>query len=409
MTIAGLPRPAGRRTLAVAVGVLTVTQLIGWGSTFHVPAVLADRISAGTGLSSEVVFGGATIMLLVSAPLSPAAGRLMDRFGTRGAMVAGSCLAAAGLAVLSVAQGLALFALAWILVGASMPFALNQASSTALVQIAPGKARGAIALLLLLLGLSATIAWPVLIYLDGWLGWRGTVAACAATHLLVCAPLHFLGLPRGRPLPAVEPPLATSSATAPEPALPPVRGAFWLAAVTFSLTGVLTWGLPMHMVGILRGFGHSETASVWIGALFGPGQVLARAFEMLGGHRFGILAIGVGACATMPLALLALLLAGYWPAGAIAFAIGYGLSGGLATIVRAVAPLRLFGPAAYAVMLGRLSVPQNIAFAFAPVGFAAIREAWGAPVLVALSLGIGLVCLAAMIELRRRAAAVGIV
>ena len=105
----------------------------------------------------------------------------------------------------------------------------------------------------------------------------------------------------------------------------------------------------------------------------------------------------------MPLALAALLAFGTTVAGAAAFSIGYGLSAGLISIVRAVAPLRLFGVAAYATVTGRLGVPQNIAFAAAPLGFAAIRERFGSQVLVAVALVVGLICLLTMAALARRA------
>ena len=187
--------------------------------------------------------------------------------------------------------------------------------------------------------------------------------------------------------------------------MPPARGIFLLAAVGFSLGGMLTWGLPLHMIGILEDFGHGRVAAVSMGGLMGPGQVLARAFEMAGGHRLGILTLGIGSAALMPLALLALLLWGTSPAGAMAFAMLYGLSAGLISIVRAVAPLRLFGTAAYAQVLGRLGLPQNIAFGVAPLGFAVLREHVGSVFLVWVSLALALVALAAMVELSRRAPA----
>lgn len=411
MSIAASTGPPTRPSLSLAVGALTVTQVVGWGTTFHIPAVLSGRLAEGTGLPREAIFGGITLMLVVAASIAPAVGRALDRDGCRRWMVAGSGLCAAGLLILAAAEGPILFAAAWLVFGAAMPLALNQACSTAMVQIAPARARRAIALLLLLTGLSSTIAWPVLIALDGAIGWRAALVILAGLHLLCCAPLHFAALPAGRvlaeppalaPRPEPDPPPAAAAARA----VPsPVPGAYGLAAVAFSLGGMLTWGLPLHMVGILQDLGHDEAASVAIGALVGPGQVLARAFEMLGGERLGILSIGVGAAVLMPLALASLLLWGHLPAGALLFSIGYGLSAGLISIVRAVAPLRLFGAAAYAMVLGRLNVPQNIAFAAAPLGFAVLREQLGVGALIWFALATSLVCLGAMWILARRAAA----
>lgn len=143
MTIADGPQPVRSRVLGRAVAALTATQILGWGTTFHIPAVLSERIAAGTGLRPGLVFGGITIMLVVAAALAPFAGRVLERHGGRGPMMAGSVLLAAGLAILAVAEGPVVFALSWVVLGVAMPFALNQASSTALVQISPARARSA--------------------------------------------------------------------------------------------------------------------------------------------------------------------------------------------------------------------------------------------------------------------------
>ncbi len=387
-----------------AVVSLIVTQMIGWGSVFHAPAVLYAHMSAGTGIPREFVFGGLTVMLIIAALLSAPVGRVLERDGARRWMVIGSGLTALGLCVLAVADGPLVFLLAWMVFGAAMPIALNQAASTALVQVAPARARQAIAILLLVTGVSSVFAWPLLIWLADALGWRGALVVFAVLNVVVSMPLHAWSLPgpeaalRDRHDPA---PASEHLARSPRP----IRGAYALAAISFALGGMLTWGLPLHMVGILTGFGHDEKSAVAIGSLFGPGQMLARGVEMVGGSRFDILTVGVAAALLMPMALGALLAWGEVPAGAVAFAVIYGLSAGFISVVRAVGPLRLFGAAAYARMLGRLNLPQNIAFAVTPFGFAVIREGWGARLLIEISLALAILCLIATVLLYRRAMA----
>jgi MFS family permease len=393
------PMRAGPRALGLAVAALTVTQVAGWGVSFHVAAALSDRLAKGLGYPSSVVFGGVTAMLVVAAFLSPLAGRLMDRDGARRWMVIGSLLAAGGLVALATAEGPYLFALSWLLFGMGMPLALNQGASIALVQIAPEQARRAIALLLVLIGFSPAISWPVLIGLDGWLGWRGALLFMAGFQCLVTAPLHFFCLPRGRVL-AEHPPVPEGTSAPPPRPLPPGRLTFALTALSFSAAGVLSFGLPLHMIGLLQAYGHGASA-VAIGSLIGPGQVLARAFDMLGGGRVPILHVGVAAGILMPFALLVLLLAGTSPVGAMVFVFSYAVSAGLMSVVRAVAPLKLFGASAYAIVTGRLGVPQNMAFAAAPLGFALLKDNAGAPAVVMLSLGISLVSLVSTVMLMR--------
>ncbi|MFY8152703.1 MAG: MFS transporter, partial [Hyphomicrobiales bacterium] len=55
----------------------------------------------------------------------------------------------------------------------------------------------------------------------------------------------------------------------------------------------------------------------------------------------------------------------------------YGVSMGLSSIVRGTVPLRLFGPAGYGAMLGKLSAPGLAIRAAAPVAFAVMVERAG--------------------------------
>ena len=388
-----------RRTL----GSLAFTQLIGWGTTFYLPAILSRPMAAAANLPEPFVFGGITLMLLVAAALAPIAGRLLERQGARALMTAGSVGMAAGLVVLAEAGGPAQFGLGWLVIGAATPFALTQASSTAIVQAESGRgARRALTILLLFTGLASTASWPALIWMQDHVGLHASLLVYALVHLLVCSPVHAFALPAGRPPAGVRAgPVAGSGEPDAAAALAP--GTFWLAAMAMSCAGFLSWGLPLHVVAMLEGYGHTRDLAVAIGAVLGPAQLLARLVDMFGGHRLDILTVGVAAAALMPLAILALAFAGPSDVGAVVFCVGYGLSAGAMSIVRAVAPIRLFGPARYATMLGRLLVPQNIAFAAAPLVFATIRERAGTDALLAVALGVAILGLASFAVLRVKA------
>ena len=43
---------------------LSLTQILGWSTTFYIPATLGEAAMADTGLSRPVVFGGVTIIQL---------------------------------------------------------------------------------------------------------------------------------------------------------------------------------------------------------------------------------------------------------------------------------------------------------------------------------------------------------
>src|SRR6202045_1764545 len=66
---------------SVVVGALGTAQTLAWGSTYYLPAILADPIAQGLGLSRTTVFGLFSGALLLSAVLGPSVGRAIDRPG----------------------------------------------------------------------------------------------------------------------------------------------------------------------------------------------------------------------------------------------------------------------------------------------------------------------------------------
>ncbi|MDP2801818.1 MAG: MFS transporter [Phreatobacter sp.] len=387
--------------LLVLATPLAITQMIGWGTTFWLPAVMVGPLIRDLAISSEAVFGGITIMLLVSAALGPRFGRIIDGGGTRWAMAAGSACFALAMVALSLSQGLAGYVLAWVLIGIGTPLALTQAAAAAMSQLAGPSARQAIGFLMLLGGFASTVFWPLAAFLDATIGWRAMCLVFAAMHLFVCAPIHAIFLaPRSDEEPA-RPHLS------PRPSAPPLdaerrRSAFILMAIAFSLQGFVTWGLPLQVIEILKAYGHSVAFAIFAGSLMGPAQVISRLAEVVFGRTTGILTVGVVTAAVMPVAVL---LPVFSPDSVVlcgAFVIGYGISAGAMTVVRSVAPLALFGRETYATMNGWLSLPQNLVFASAPIVYAFVMRHWGPTPTLMLSFGAALVALGTMVMLERR-------
>jgi predicted MFS family arabinose efflux permease len=340
-------------------------------------------------------------MLLVGAVVAPRAGAYISRNGARGPMLVGSVLLALSLAVLSGAQGLPGYALAWAILGVGLPLGLTQAAVSAMAIIAGPNARRAISALLLVSGASSSLFWPLTAWLEASVGWRMTCLIFAALNLFLCAPIHAVLLRRGAA--GLAPGAATASYPEPGPSLAPAerRVAFVLAAIAFSLSGFVTWGLPLHAIEILKGLGLPTATAVLVGTLIGPSQIAARVAEVVFGGRAGILVVGVIAMAVMPLAVALPLVAETSLGIAAAFIIGYGLSAGAMTIVRSVAPLTLFGRDAYAVVLGRLAVPQNVAFALSPMLLAAVMSHGGPRATLGLVCAASVLGFAAMLALAK--------
>ena len=379
---------------------LGFTQIVGWGTTFLMPAVLGRHIQESLGLASEVVFAGITVMFGVGALLAPQVGRLIDRTGARTLMASGSALYAVSLVALAFSQGLVSYLLCWAAMGIASTLALSTPSSIAIAQVAGPGARRAIAMLAIIGGFASTVFWPLSGALDVAVGWRGTLLVYAAIHLFACLPVHLLVLPRQPP--------AHHLAAAANPAASGVpsevrRQVFLLLSVTLSSGAFVFTGAMVHMIELMRGLGHPAASAVLLASLIGPSQVTVRVFELLFGHRYSIMNSAVFGSATLVLGLGLTLIAGSNFVVALACIVSYGIANGLKAVQRATLPLALFGRGQFGAYMGRLALPQGIVSASAPPVIAAVLGSYGTPGALWLIFAAALLSLISMILLARLA------
>jgi MFS family permease len=353
------------RRLRWVVTALGIAQIISWGSLFYPLAVLAAAIRRDLGIGDAAVFGSFTVGLFVSGFAAPVVGRLIDARGGRSVLAGGSVLAAGALAVLALAQGTAMLVAGYALAGLAMAGCLYDPAFAELHRISGAAYRKAVTALTLFGGFASTVFWPLSqVLLDG-VGWRMTFGIYAALHLAICLPLHLVALPRGRN--SVR---HAAAATATEAALPPptYRSAVfaWLA-VALSLAAFLSSALSAHVIGLLVSSGLTARDAVLVSSLIGVMQVVGRVLEFTLGRGLRPLTVGTLAFALLALALVLLTeVRGVWIA-ALAFAVVYGWSNGVMTIVRGTVPGELFGHRGFGALLGRLAQPQFIAKAIAPL------------------------------------------
>lgn len=381
---------------------LAVTQIASWGSTYFIPAMLVAPISADLDIRSTTVFSGVTIQLVFGAFLGPWVGRQVDRDGPRRILALGSLLLAAGLGVLGFAEGLTTYMLAWSIMGLGMPMVLIQTPFAAAALLVPGGARRAIGLMTLIGSLTTVAFLPAMAWLEAPLGWRGICFLFAGVQLFICLPLHAAIAARPVPRDGSGSVSVADSGGIADPRLR--RRAFWTMAVAFSCIGFVTWGLPLHLVEIARAYGQPAAVAVTVGAIMGPAQMVARAAETAFGQKMPILDVGYLSLAVIAVSLILPLIFGGTATMLMAMVIGYGLGAGANTIVRAIAPLAVFGRAGYATVLGKMGLPMNLVFATAPFLIAAAIEAGGPAAGLAVCAGATLVSLAGMLVLRRLAA-----
>ena len=393
-----------RSFLRKAIWGLGLTQIIGYGTLYYSFSILAPAMAREFGLTQGWVFGALSASLFAGSLFAPTAGRWADRFGAGRIMTVGSVAAATALALCAMSPGRVTFVLALLAMELASSFVLYSAAFVAIVQIGVPRPQRSITHLTLIAGFASTLFWPLTSALLGLLDWRGVYRLYGVSQLLVCVPLHLAFLP-GR----VRRPVASAAAQAvaePPPEAAYLQGAerrraFLLLAFAFSLQGFVVSAMAVHMLTLLRGFGLAASVAVGIGAMLGPSQVAGRLVELLFGRAVPpVTTAWVSAC-LMPIGLLLLLAGGGLPVVAGAFAVAFGISMGLSSIVRGTVPLQLFGPVGFGAMMGRLSAPGLVIKAAAPLVFAVSLERGGVVLSTLVLVGFSALAAAALFVLAR--------
>ncbi|HQR09770.1 MAG TPA: MFS transporter, partial [Casimicrobiaceae bacterium] len=306
--------------------------------------------------------GSFTAGLFLSGMVSPVVGRQIDTRGGRRVLAGGSLLGAVASAALATCQGPLTMLAGWLLAGAAMGACLYDPAFATLHQLSGTSYRRAVTALTLFGGFASTVFWPLSQYLLDAIGWRHTFAVYAGLHLFVCLPLHLFLVPRVAPHAiAREDAYATTAAAG-------ARGAAfaWLATA-LALAAFMGTAIAAHLIDLLTATGLSARDAVLVGSLIGPMQVAGRIMEFAFGRHLRALAVGTLAFALMAASLaLFTQVRGVWIV-ALAFAMIYGWSNGVMTIVRGTVPAELFGHRGYGALLGRLARPQFVLKSSAPL------------------------------------------
>ena len=351
--------PARRWPVISALG---ITQILAWGSSYYLPAVLAGPVATDTGWSLSWVVGGLSAGLVIAAAASPYVGRVIAQRGGRPVLMASAVLLAAGLCGLALAPSLPLFLAAWIVMGLGMAAGLYDPAFATLGRLYGTGGRSAITTLTLFGGFASTVCWPLSAFLVTHLGWRGACLTYAGIQFGVSLPVYLLALPRE----TVRAPAGV--AAVPDAASLPVAttapGLLPLLATAITLASFVSALLSVHLLTVLQGKGLALSAAVALGALVGPSQVGARAVELAIAKRRHPIWTKLAATALVGLGMVALWLGGSWLTLALVL---YGAGIGLESIARGTLPLALVRPERYPVLMGRIALPNLMVQAAAPL------------------------------------------
>lgn len=378
---------------------LSVTQVIGWATTYSAPAVLGRAIAADLNISLIEALAGSSVFLVAMGLASRLIGPLYARVGAGRLMAVGSVLTALTLAAISQVEDVTLYCGLWVVAGGCGALVLTTSAHTALVDCFGSGARSRIAAVMLVSGLAASVGYPTSAFLLEQIGWRGTFMVFAAAHFGVCLPLHFLVVRICGGSLTNRAAVATN-----ETAGQNKRGRksehqiYFLLAAAVSMIGFVTWGFAVAIVELFVSIGLPFNDAVALAASIGLFQVGARALETVFARHISAIRMATVAAAVMSAAFLLPVAFEGIVAGATFVAL-YGLASGVMSVARSTMPLELFDAKDYGAMMSRLALPMNLAFAAAPVLFGWLLERSGAAFVLTVAAalaGAALICLVAL-------------
>jgi MFS family permease len=373
------------------VGALGVTATISYGILSYGFAVFIAPMGAELGWSKTEITGAFSLAQLVAGLTAIPVGRWVDRHGARGVMTAGSVLAALLLVVWSRVHSLPAFYAVWALMGVAMAAVLYEpAFAVVATWFRQGRSR-ALTVLTFMGGFASVIFVPLATTLVAAQGWRAALVALAAAYAGLTVLPHALLLrrrpedvgltPDGVPSRATTSGDVGTSARVPGEARASARAvvgsaAFRRVAIAFTLSGLTTTAVSVHLVPLLleRGYGAAFAGGAMgvLGLMALPGRLI---FTPLGGRwSRGVVTASIFALQALALTVL---LTTRSTLGVWVFVALFGAGFGAITPARAALVGELVAPAGYGRVSGVLALIVSLARAAAPVGASLLYAAGG--------------------------------
>jgi predicted MFS family arabinose efflux permease len=378
----------GRLWIITSLG---AAQTLAWGSSYYLPAILAEPIARDLGISSNWFFAAFSASLVVSGLLGPRIGRQIDRVGGRQILCGSNVVLAAGLALLGASASVWAMSTAWLLLGIGMGLGLYDAAFGTLGRIYGSSARSSITGITLIAGFASTVGWPLSSLGLETVGWRETCYAWAIAHIVIGLPLNLM-------LPSTDQ-TVRSKGPVTKPHIP-IDRTMVLLSFAFAAAWTVTSAMAAHLPRIVEAFGATPAQAVFAGMMIGPAQVAARVMEASLLNRFHPLVSTRLACITHPIG--ACVIGIFGGGAAAAFALLHGAGNGILTIARGTLPLAIFGSENYAYRLGLIGAPSRICQALAPLGFGLLIDTLGRSIVI-VSAGLSLSAIVALMLLQSSA------
>ncbi len=260
-----------------------MTTILAYGTNQYLYALLLDPVAHETGWSRAALAAGFSGVVLVSGFAGVVAGPLVDRYGARVPLAAGSLVNGVVLLLLARTTSLAAWDALWTIgIGVGSALTYYPVTMTVVANWFARERSRALGALTLMGAFSSTFTYPLAGLLIARLGWREALVVLAFTHLALALPLHASivrrrpedrGLaPDGLPLaPSAE--IAMDGLTLREALRTP---AFWLLAAAFALAYFASTAILLQHVSYLIARGYAPTAAAALVGLIGIAYIPGR-------------------------------------------------------------------------------------------------------------------------------------
>lgn len=362
----GEPGPGNRSGLSFVLW-LSAAQLVSWGSIYYGFSLFIEPMRSDLGWTAQQTTGAFSLSLLVAALCAVPVGRAVDHGHARAVMTGGSLLAAILLLAWSLTESLIVFYAIWVAFGVVLAAVLYDPAFAVLVRHYSGRQRRAITLMTLVGGFASTLFVPLTYCLIESLGWRAALVALATLNLVICVLVHWLVLPASDDHVTAHPDLENDAAPL-KPVRPVKSPVFWWLAVSFAGNAFVFSAISAHLMPLLQGRSDNPIVALLAAAIIGPAQVLARLLTLVAERYASVRSLGLLATVLLPVSLMILYAGKTSGLFLLVFALLYGISNGLMTLVRGGVVLEYFGPAGYGALAGGMMIPATVAKAVAPLG-----------------------------------------
>ncbi|MFD8089305.1 MFS transporter [Streptomyces malaysiensis] len=384
----------GRRLVVI----FAITQTLGYGCLTQGFSVLLIPISHDLHSSRTAVTVASTISTLIGAFAAYPVGRVLDRYGGRALMTAGSASGVLGVFLWSWSTGLPELYAAFVLIGLALAMSTYDAAF-AVVVVATAKDRrdGAIVTITMITGFLTSFFYPLIGWLQGGLGWRSTLQVLAVAMMLIVIPAHLWAVP-GRATHHSR--ITKRTGFRLGDAIRTAR--FWLLLVSFVAQAGTTSGFLVMMVTYFQNVGFSAHTASTLPLAVGVLQLTSRLALAPLSARFGMLPVTTFSFAAQALGLLLLPLADASILPTVLCIMAFGLGYGISVVARPSVVAGTFGVTRFASIMAITAVPIAFARAGTPL-VAAWLENWRFLILLGSVTAVAAVALVPLVRHQHRA------